>query len=63
MSETEVLLLAADILQRKVNFLSEEALGRTIDEPLLAALKGCGVVVHTIECLRALAVDLKDEVK
>ena len=63
MSETEVLLLAADILQRKVEDLFRPALGKQLTPELAEAVAGAGIMAHTAELIRDVVSHLKDKVE
>jgi len=53
--EPEVLNLAADIQQRKVQTVVSGAVGREATRDIVSALVTCGMMAQTIEALRELA--------
>jgi hypothetical protein len=53
--EPEVLSLAADILQRKVQTVVSGSVGREATKDIVSALVTCGMMAKTIEALRELA--------
>ena len=63
MGEPEVLSLAADILQRKVQTVVSGAVGREATKDIVSALVTCGVMAQTIEALRELAENFDRERK
>ena len=63
MSETEVLLLAADILQRRMEWTAKSAVGQTLTEELVEEIAFAVNMSHAAGTLREIAASLKDEVR